>query len=102
MQSAVHPAVDGVEVGELPNAAGKLRRGLKFPVLDEGRSEALFVLDLHRVEHAAVGIKADEEFVLRLEILGPSGLLVAMPVWCERLSGQSQDQSISIPDRLDK
>ena len=38
-------------------------------MLDEHWRKALLVLDLHRVEHAAVGIEADKELAACLEIL---------------------------------
>ena len=48
-----------IKVGELASLTGIFRHRLQAHVLDEGRDEALLVLDLHRVERAAVRVDAD-------------------------------------------
>ena len=66
---AVAAAPFRVEVDEVPGVARVLADRLAVEMVNEIRAEALLVLDLHRVERAAVRVNADEELVLRLERL---------------------------------
>jgi hypothetical protein len=64
----VHAAGLRIEIHEVPAFAGVFADRLQPEILDVHRCEALLVLDLHRVEHAAIGVNADEEFPGRFEI----------------------------------
>ena len=47
---------------------GFVAERLQAVVLHKHRREAFLLLDFHRVEHAAVGVDADEEIVFWLEV----------------------------------
>ena len=63
-RKAIDPAALRVQVDELGRLAGVLAHALQLVVVDEIRDEALLVLQLHRVEDAAVGVDADQKIVL--------------------------------------
>ena len=65
---AVEPAGDRVQVDEHSGLTRERGDGLQVPGLDVGGGEALEVLDVHGVHGAAVGVDADEEVLLRLEV----------------------------------
>ena len=58
-----------VKVYELPYFPGIFTDRLQAVVLGEHRREALLLLDLQRVKHAAVGVDADKKTVARLEVV---------------------------------
>ena len=58
-RKAVGPAAFRVQIDELGRFAGKFADALQAVVVDEIRDEALFVLQFHRVEDAAVRVDAD-------------------------------------------
>ena len=67
-RKAVDPPALRVQVDEVARLAGVLAHAGQPEILDHVGGEALFVLHLHRVEDAAVGIDADEKGVFRSEI----------------------------------
>jgi hypothetical protein len=82
-------AAFGVEVDELRRLASIFAYPLQVIVIDERRNEAFFVLQLHRVEGAAVGIDADQKVASfgegdhRGQFAGNSGEIGQG--WCARL-----------------
>ena len=66
---AVDAAPFRVKVHELGRFPAIARDGLQVEEPDGVGDEALFVLDLHRVERAAVRIDADEKVVFFLELV---------------------------------
>ena len=73
------PAIDaaplGIQIDELGRLAGVPGDRLQAPILDDVGDEALFMLDLHRVEGAAIGVDADEKIVLWLKFRQWAGCL---------------------------
>ncbi len=53
-----------VKIDELRRFAGEFADPLQFVMVDVIGDEALFVLQFHRVEHAAVGINPDQGVML--------------------------------------
>ena len=64
-RKAIRPAALRIQIDELGRLARILAHALQLVVIDEVRNEALLVLQLHRVEDAAVRIDADQKIVLR-------------------------------------
>ena len=67
-REAVGAASLRVEIDKLPHLPGVLTDRLQAVVLHKHRRETFLLLDLHRVEHAAVGIDADEKLAARLKV----------------------------------
>ena len=76
-RKAVRPAALRIQVDELGRLAGILAHALQLVVIDEVRDEALLVLQLHRIEDAAVRIDADQEIVLRRDVENMCRILLA-------------------------
>ncbi len=63
-RKAVDAPAFRVQIDKFKRFPGIFAHALKVPILDGHRHKAFFVLEFHRVKSAAVGVNADEKFVL--------------------------------------
>jgi hypothetical protein len=69
-QESIAAATLGVQIHEFRGFARIFADALQIVVLDEDGNEALFVLQLHRIEHATIRVNTDQVFVFGLKIVG--------------------------------
>src|SRR5438093_362892 len=60
---AIHSTPLGIEIDEFHRLARIFRDRLQLPVLNNLRTKAFLVLDLHAVEDTAIGVDAHEEIM---------------------------------------